>query len=190
MGITENNFYKAIMYMIIKCFNRLMSAFLLMLLYGCGFRHGLANPSTQPIISHSVIGCKQIFLLQIFANGQVEYIGYKPKMPTVKHQTQISQSKLNALLKKIEDSDIESAENRKELISFIDMPREAIRFRRGDVDATVFFSIFTNNPSIEKLIDEIIFTTKAEQWVLEPHRYGCHPNASLGFFFNRLKTLQ
>lgn len=182
----ENNFYRPIMYNIIKDFYQVILIFSLTLLGG--FQQVSASPIGQPVIALSVIACKQAFLLELFANGLVEYRGFSQAKGT--HETQISQIELNSLLKKFDESGFISADNREKLSSFDDIPREAIRFRQGDHESTVYYPNGSKNPLIKNLDHEIIKLSKADQWISEINLYGCQPNTKLAFHYSDIKIPQ
>jgi len=181
MHMTETN----VMVNSNKYLNRLILVILLTPLVG--IQPALANRIGQPIITLSVTGCQQFFLLQIFENGQVEYRDFFYKKTKGKNKTQLSTTELNALLKKFNDADFISADNRYMPTGGHGMHREAIQFRQGDRESTVFWPDTSKNPIIKQLDLDIIKATRLEKWIPKINAFGCPPNSQLIFFFKDLK---
>ncbi|MFI3156851.1 MAG: hypothetical protein QX199_11915 [Methylococcaceae bacterium] len=159
----------------------------------------VAGSFGQPIITSALTDCEKYYLIQIFESGRVEYRGGWGVKTLGRRETQISQQALAALLKKFDEAGPITSDDREKLPSMnrIHGPTAAIRLRYGSRDLT-FYGLGIRNstyqPSkrptltwFQMLRQEIIHTTKADQWVTNPNRGICPEKHDIRINYLKIK---
>lgn len=140
--------------------------FLLLTFIGLSFLKESWASDNNPAISLGMY-CKQVYLIQLYDSGWVEYRGLSGVKTLGKRNTVIKPSIVSGLLKQAENVGFFLADNRLHLPYITKLPRTAIRIRKGEKSTTVLDA----NEALQ-LKNDILKIKTISRWIGEEDN-GC-----------------
>jgi hypothetical protein len=152
--------------MIVKNTFDMSIKFLLLTFIGLNFLKESWASDNNPAISLGMY-CKQVYLIQLYDSGWVEYRGLSGVKTLGKRNTVIKPSVVRDLLKQAEDAGFFLADNRLHLPDRTKFPRTAIRIQKGEKSATLLDA----NEALQ-LKNDILKIKTISSWIGEEDN-GC-----------------
>lgn len=144
----------------------------------------MADSAQEPVLTIVETNCTRLYQIQLFDNGEINYVGVQGVKKLGRHKAKIKKSVLIHLLNELNNTEAMKNYNKDNQLGGR-IPSEGIRFQKNNQTYNFFhFNRYDPLDELENFKNNAIKKMNLEKWIGDYHRgKNCIPNGSYIYFF-------
>jgi hypothetical protein len=146
-----------------------------------------ANSLQEPVLTIVETNCKKNYLIQLFDNGEINYVGVFGVKKIGKHKAKIKKSVLIHLLNELSNTEAMKNYNKDDQFKGRSVASSGIRLQKNNKTYNFLHLDTTSDlDELEKFKNDAIKKINLEKWIGDYKTGKCMPNGNYGYSFEEL----